>query len=59
MYEMYLNLLEQLITGKNIPSRLKFLKLAGTFCPLNMNVITGTVKSMAQPITSPVDTINF
>lgn len=49
----YLSLEEQLITGKNMPSKLKFLNDPFTMCPLNVNVITGTVKSSAQPITSP------
>jgi len=50
---LYLSLEEQLITGKNMPSKLKFLNDPFTVCPLNVNVMTGTVKSSAQPITSP------
>lgn len=34
--EDYLNLDEQLMTGKNIPSKLKFRKLARTLAPLNV-----------------------
>jgi hypothetical protein len=36
-----------------MPSKLKFLNDPFTLCPLNVNVMTGTVKSSAQPITSP------
>lgn len=49
----YLNLLEQLMTGKNMPSKLKFVKDPVTLMPLNIKFIIGTVKSSAQPITSP------
>lgn len=48
----YLTLEEQLITGKNIPSKLKSLKAPWTNWPLRVNVIIGIVKSNAQPITS-------
>lgn len=43
---------EQLITGKNIPSRLKFRKLPRIGTPLKVKVIIGTVKSSPHPMTS-------
>ena len=52
-YTWYLNLDEQLITGKNIPSKLKSWNEAFTGFPLNVNDIIGTVKSNEHPITSP------
>jgi len=48
----YLTFDEQLITGKNIPSKLKSLKAPWTNWPFNVKVIIGIVKSNAQPITS-------
>jgi len=48
----YLTFDEQLITGKNIPSKLKSLNAPWTNWPFNVKVIMGIVKSNAQPITS-------
>lgn len=48
----YLSLEEQLMTGKNIPSRLKLRKLPLIGIPLKVKDITGTVKSKAHPMTS-------
>lgn len=55
MTSRYLNFEEQLITGKNIPSKLKFRKLPFIGVPLNVKVIIGIVKSKAHPITSAED----
>lgn len=54
MNYVYLSLEEQLITGKNIPSKLKSLKLPLIGTPLKVKVMIGTVKSKAQPMTSSV-----
>jgi len=37
-----------------MPSRLKFLKVPSTFLPLKVKLMTGIVRSRAQPITSPL-----
>lgn len=50
----YLNFEEQLITGKNMPSKLKLRKLPLIGTPLNVKLIIGTFKSRAQPTTSPI-----
>ena len=53
LYHAYLIFADELITGKNIPSKLKFLKYPGIFIPLRKNVMIGTVRSKAQPMLSP------
>ena len=50
--ETHLILEEQLMTGKNIPSKLKSRKLPPTIFPLKVKEIIGIVKSNAHPTTS-------
>lgn len=52
-HQSYLTLADIVMTGKNMPSVLKSLKKPQTLTPLTVNMICGTVKSSAQPITSP------
>lgn len=47
------------MTGKNIPSRLKLVKDPVTLMPLNIKLIIGTVKSNAQPMTSPAKRVKY
>ena len=49
----YLILADELMAGKNMPSRLKFLKYPGIFIPLKKKVMMGTERSKATPILSP------
>jgi len=44
---------ELLMTGKNIPLRLKFRKYPGILSPLKKKVMIGTVRSRATPMLSP------
>ena len=49
----YLTFAELLTAGKNIPSRLKFLKYPLTLTPLKKKVMMGTERSRATPMLSP------
>ena len=49
----YLNFEEQLITGKNIPSKLKLRNDPGTLMPLKVKLMIGIDRSSMQPMTSP------